>query len=102
MRAWVPTIEYQEIERAQWTFKPSPDVWSIQEWAEHVILAEDFIFDEAQKVRKTPAVTRLSNATSEGDRQVVAQKEDRSTKGKAPKVISQREVPDVGECSAGI
>jgi hypothetical protein len=29
MRAWVPTIEYQEIERAQWTFKPSPDVWSI-------------------------------------------------------------------------
>jgi len=72
---------------AQWTFKPSPDAWSIQECAEHVILAEDLIFDEAQKTLKTPAVARLSNATSEGDRQIVAQMEDRSKKAKAPKII---------------
>jgi hypothetical protein len=72
---------------AQWTFKPSPDVWSIQECAEHVIVAEDLIFDEAHKTLKTPAVARLSNATSDGDRQIVAQMEDRSKKAKAPKVI---------------
>ena len=72
---------------AQWTFKPSPDAWSIQECAEHLILAEDLIFGEAQKALRTPAVTRLSGATTEGDRQIVAQLEDRSKKAKAPKVI---------------
>jgi hypothetical protein len=72
---------------AQWTFKPSPDAWSIQDCMEHLILAEDLIFDEAQKVLRTPAVARLANATSEGDREVVAQMEDRSKKAKAPKVM---------------
>jgi DinB superfamily len=72
---------------AQWTFKPSPDAWSVQECAEHLILAEDLIFDEARKTLGTPAVARLQNATSEGDRQIVAQMEDRSKKAKAPKVI---------------
>ena len=72
---------------AQWRFKPSPDVWSIEECTEHLILAEDLIFNEGQRVLQTPAVTRLPNATSDGDRQVVAQMEDRSKKAKAPKVI---------------
>jgi hypothetical protein len=72
---------------AQWTFKPSPDAWSIQECTEHVIMAEDLIFDEAQKTLKTPAVARLSNATSEGDGQIVAQMEDRSKKVKTPKIL---------------
>jgi hypothetical protein len=75
------------LTQEQWTFKPSPDAWSIQECAEHLILAEDLIFDEAQRVLRTPAVPRLANATTEGDRQVVAQMEDRSKKAKAPKVL---------------
>src|ERR1039457_1277663 len=75
------------LTHAQWTFKPSPDAWSVQECAEHLILAEDLIFDEARKTLGTPAVARLPNATSEGDRQIVAQMEDRSKKAKAPKVI---------------
>ena len=75
------------LTQAQWTFKPSPDAWSVQECAEHLILAEDLIFDEARKTLGTPAVARLPNATSEGDRQIVAQMEDRSKKAKAPKVI---------------
>ena len=75
------------LTHAQWTFKPSPDAWSIQECSEHLILAEDLIFDEAQKTLKTPPVARLANATSEGDHQVVEQMEDRSKKAKAPKII---------------
>jgi hypothetical protein len=77
----------QSVTQAQWTFKPSPGAWSIQECAEHLILAEDLIFNEAQKVLVTPPVARLSNATPEGDRQVVAQMENRTTKAKAPKVL---------------
>jgi DinB superfamily len=75
------------LTHAQWTFKPSADAWSIQECTEHLILAEDLIFDEAQKTLKTPPVARLTNATKEGDRQVVDQMEDRSKKAKAPKII---------------
>ena len=75
------------LTQAQWTFKPSPDVWSIQECAEHLILAEDLIFGESQKVLNTPPVARLSNATSQGDREIVEQMEDRSKKAKAPKVL---------------
>lgn len=72
---------------AQWTFKPAPDAWSIQECAEHIILAEDLIFNEAQKTLQSPAVPRLANATAEGDREVVAMVQDRSKKAKAPQVL---------------
>ena len=75
------------LTQAQWTFKPSLDVWSIQECAEHLILAEDLIFGESQKVLNTPPVARLSNATSQGDHEIVEQMEDRSKKAKAPKVL---------------
>jgi hypothetical protein len=38
------------LTQAQWTFKPIPDAWSIQECAEHLILAEDLIFTQAQRL----------------------------------------------------
>jgi len=72
---------------AQWTFKPAPEVWSVQECAEHIILAEDFIFAGSQKTLQAPAGARLATATAEGDRQLVAQIEDRSHKAKAPEPI---------------
>ena len=75
------------LTQAQWTFKPSPDAWSIQECAEHLILAEDLIFSESQKVLTTAPVPRLANATGDGDRLIVEQMEDRSKKAKAPKVL---------------
>lgn len=77
----------QGLTPAQWTYKPSPEIWSIQECAEHVILAEDLIFEEARKTLQTPQVPRLANATSEGDREVVAKLQDRSNKAKSPKVL---------------
>jgi len=72
---------------AQWTFKSAPEVWSVQECAEHIILAEDFIFQGSQKILATPAVARLATATSEVDQKMVAQIEDRSAKAKAPEPI---------------
>lgn len=71
----------------QWTFKPSPDSWSIQECAEHLIIVEDRIFGEAQKTLNTPAQPRLVNANREGDRKVVEAMEDRSKKVKTPKIL---------------
>jgi hypothetical protein len=80
-----------KLSQAQWTFKPAPDKWSIAECAEHLILAEDLIFNEAQKTLHTPVATRLDIATPEGDRQVLAQIEDRSKKAKAPAVLQPSE-----------
>src|SRR5271170_5704811 len=46
------------ISEAQWTFKPAPNVWSVQECAEHIVLSETFLFDTTQQILKSPAVAR--------------------------------------------
>jgi uncharacterized damage-inducible protein DinB len=72
---------------AQWTFKPAPAVWSVQECAEHIILAEEFIFSGSQKMLASPEAARLATANREGDAKIVAMIEDRSAKAKAPEAI---------------
>lgn len=75
------------LSEAQWKFKPAPEVWSVQECAEHLILAEDFIFTGAQAILKSPAVERPAKSTPETDRQLFAGVLDRSQKAKAPEPI---------------
>jgi len=77
----------QGLSPAQWSFKPAPEVWSVQECAEHIILAENFIFGGAQQVLKTPAVDRPERSNEEVDRKIVAGVQDRSHKAKAPEPI---------------
>lgn len=72
---------------AQWTFKPAPTVWSVQECAEHIVLAESFIFDASQQLLKTPAVDRPENSNSGVDHALVAGAQDRSRKFTAPDAI---------------
>src|SRR3954467_10205449 len=60
------------VSQAQWTFKPGPNVWSVQECAEHIILAEDFIKNGAKQVLQTPVVDRLPSANADTDRKFVA------------------------------
>jgi len=75
------------LSQAQWTFKPVPEAWSVRECAEHIILAEEFMFADEQKILAMPATSRLANATGDGDRQIVAQMEDRGSKAQAPPPI---------------
>ena len=72
---------------AQWTYIPAPGVWSVQQCAEHIILAENFIFAGEQAVLATPVTPRLATANEKGDRAIVAELEDRSAKAKAPAPI---------------
>ena len=58
----------QGVTEAQWKFKPAPNVWSVAECAEHIILAEDYIFGASQQALKTPAVARLATANAESDK----------------------------------
>jgi hypothetical protein len=75
------------ISDAQWTFKPAPNVWSVQECAEHIVLAESYIFGLSQQVLKTPAVARPDKSNAEFDRQLAAGVQDRSHKATAPEPI---------------
>jgi hypothetical protein len=73
---------------AQWRFKPAPNVWSVAECAEHIVLAEDYIFGASQQILKTPAVERPQNSNAEFDKKVVAGVEDRTHKVTAPEPIT--------------
>jgi uncharacterized damage-inducible protein DinB len=76
------------LTEAQWKFKAGPDRWSIQECAEHIVLAEDYIFGFSQQTLKTPVVSRPATSTSEYDRKLVAGIKDRSKKVTAPEPIT--------------
>jgi hypothetical protein len=84
-KALISSIE--KVTPAQWTFKPAPNVWSVQECAEHLILAEDFIFQNSQSLLKKPAVERPASSNAQVDRQFVARIQDRSQKATAPEPI---------------
>jgi hypothetical protein len=75
------------ISEAQWTFKPAPNVWSVQECAEHIVLSETFISGLAQQILKTPAVARPDKSNAEYDRQLAIGVQDRSHKATAPEPI---------------
>lgn len=75
------------LTQAQWEFKPAPSVWSVKECAEHIVLAEDFLFGATQGILKSPAVDRPANSNAQFDRLLVAGVQDRSRKATAPEPI---------------
>jgi hypothetical protein len=77
----------QGVTPAQWNYKSAPTVWSVEECAEHLILAEDFLMGAVQQILKSPAADRLPTANEEADRKLVAAIKDRSKKATAPEPI---------------
>ncbi len=76
------------LSEAQWRFKAGPDRWSVAECAEHLILAEDFLFASTQGILKSPATERLASSNSQMDHMLVAGVLDRSKKATAPEPIT--------------
>jgi hypothetical protein len=75
------------LSEAQWTFKPAPNVWSVQECAEHIVLSETFLFDTSQGILKTPAVPRPDKSNAAFDQVLAVGVQDRSHKATAPAPI---------------
>jgi uncharacterized damage-inducible protein DinB len=71
------------LSQAQWEFKPAPDRWSIAEVVEHLVLTEDNLFQQAQRMLKSPAVTPLA-ADRALDARWLNRMADRSQKVQAP------------------
>src|SRR5215469_18212634 len=52
------------LSTAQWDFKPSPERWSVAECANHIALAEGFVFGLiTEQVLKSPATPEKREAT---------------------------------------
>jgi len=76
------------LSAAQWNFKAGPDRWSIAECADHIALAEGFIFGRVRnEVLKTPLTPEKRTATSGKDEKLVVMLQDRSFKAKAPEPL---------------
>jgi hypothetical protein len=74
------------VSAAQWSFKSAPEVWSIAECAEHIVLSEGLLRDLVQnKVLAAPAPQPGSPKASDDD--VLKMITDRSTKAKAPEQL---------------
>ena len=71
------------LSEAQLNFKPAPEKWSIAEVAEHIALAEQFIFQASQAALKTPAREPMPDPRKT-DEKILAAVPDRSVKATAP------------------
>jgi uncharacterized damage-inducible protein DinB len=73
------------LSQAQWNFKPAPQVWSIAQIADHVVVSEGALFDVIQKkILTSPAQPGKRASTKAKDEQVLKVMPDRSQKRKAP------------------
>jgi hypothetical protein len=75
------------VTEAQWKFKPAPNVWSVAECSEHIIVAETYLFNASQGMLKSPAAARPETSTAEQDKKLVAAIGDRTHKAKAPEPL---------------
>lgn len=85
------------LSAAQWNFKPAPDRWSVAECADHIALAEGFIFGRiTDGVLKTPLTPEKRSATAGKDDKLIPMLQDRSHKATAPEPIDPTKTPMSG------
>jgi hypothetical protein len=75
------------LTEAQWNFKPSPEVWSIAECAEHIAISEDLLLDSLPKLVESPAEPQKRAAAGNKDEMILKGMLDRSHKAQAPEIL---------------
>jgi len=98
----------QGLSAEQWKFKPSPEVWSVAETAEHIAVSEAGIFELVQKKILAAPVDAAMVAESRGKDDMILQRvPDRSQKAQAPEFLqpksrwTQAELPGAFQASRG-
>ena len=85
------------LSEAQWNFKQAPDRWSVAECADHIALAEGFIFGRiTDGVMKTPLTPEKRSATAGKDDKLIPMLQDRTHKATAPEPIDPTKTPMSG------
>jgi|FLYL01.1.fsa_nt_gi hypothetical protein len=72
----------------QWRYKSAPDRWSVAEVSEHIVLAEDALWDLVQnRVLKQPPAPDGNAGRSAKDEQIMRVVPDRSRRAEAPESV---------------
>jgi hypothetical protein len=82
-RAFLKSIE--TVSEAQWTFKASPESWSIAEVAEHIGISEETILGMITSQMLAAPAPKPGQGMS--DEKLIAGVTDRSKKAKAPEML---------------
>ena len=76
------------LSEAQWNFKPSPEVWSIAEAAEHIAVSEDTLLGlVTERIMKSPAQPEKRTEVKGKDAVIMERMVDRSHKAQAPEFL---------------
>ncbi len=76
------------VSEAQWNWKPSPEVWSVAEVAEHIALSEENLGAMVRKMVRGPAAAAEKLAAVQGkEEKMLANIVDRSRKAQAPEML---------------
>lgn len=81
----------------QWCFRPSADVWSVQEIADHVVVVEQRIFKMIQRTLRDPAQPEKAAEVAGKEKKLMRAVLDRSHKVKVPEPMEptgQSETPE--------
>jgi len=82
------------LSAVQWSFKPSPERWSVAECANHIALAEQLGFGfVTEQVLKSPSTPEKRESTKGRDELIVKMMQDRSHKATAPEQIDPTKSP---------
>ncbi len=76
------------VSDAQWDWKPAPDRWSVGEVARHILISEDYLFDQAMGAMKSPADPEWESKTAAKTPLLLRALPDRSRKVQAPEPLN--------------
>lgn len=77
-----------DVTPKQWSWKPSPEVWSVAEVAEHIAVSEDTLFGLVRKLAAGPVASEQQRAETKGkDETMPKGMVDRSRKAQAPEML---------------
>lgn len=76
------------LTEAQWVWKASPERWSVAETARHILISEDYLFDQASLAMKTPADPDWESKTAAKTALLERVLPDRSRKVQAPEPLN--------------
>ena len=79
------------LSEAQWKWKPAPERWSVGETAEHIVLAEAMLFDNARKAMAAPPNPNWEEQTKGKTEFIIRVMPSRQGKAVAPEPIVPRE-----------
>lgn len=72
----------------QWVWKPAPERWSVAEVARHIVISEDYLFDQASLAMKNPADAEWEAKTAAKTALLERALPDRSRKVQAPEPLN--------------